>query len=176
MQIIADFFRRLLAILTARNGATRKQAAAGWLAISVAIVAPAEGLRTAAYRDPVGIPTICFGETRGVQMGDNATVAECEAMLGQRLQEFHGQLKACLQTFDTLPPEVQASLTSWTYNIGAGAACSSTLVKLARKGDLRAACNELPKWDKARVAGKLRALPGLTKRRAEEQALCLSGL
>lgn len=39
-----------------------------------------EGLRTNAYLDPVGIPTICFGETLGVSMGDTATVAECHDM------------------------------------------------------------------------------------------------
>ena len=109
-------------------------------------------------------------------MGDTATKAECEAMLEDRLQEFHDDLAKCLPGLPAMPPEVQASFVSWSYNIGAAAACKSTLVKKARSGDLRGACNELPKWDKARVTGKMVALPGLTRRRAEEQALCLSGL
>lgn len=174
MQMIAEFLARLIAFLTGRSGAPAKKVATGWLAIALAVVAPFEGLRTVAYRDPVGIPTICFGETRGVQMGDTATRAECEAMLEDRLQEFHAGLAKCLPGLPTMPPEVQAAFVSWAYNIGTGAACKSTLVKKARAGDLRGACNELPKWDKARVAGKLVALPGLTRRRAEEQALCLS--
>ncbi len=176
MQMIADMIRRLLALLSGRSGAAKPKVAAGWLAIAIAVVAPFEGLRTVAYKDPVGIPTICFGETKGVRMGDTATKAECQAMLEDRLQEFHADLAKCLPALPTMPPEVQASFVSWSYNIGTGAACKSTLVRKARAGDLRGACNELPKWDKARVAGKLVALPGLTRRRAEEQALCLSGL
>ena len=34
------------------------------LAIATAIAMPAEGLRQWAYRDPVGLPTICFGSTK----------------------------------------------------------------------------------------------------------------
>ena len=40
----------------------------------------------------------------------------------------------------------------------------------------RQACDELPRWDKARVGGALVALPGLTKRRAAEREVCLAGL
>lgn len=171
MQMILDLVARVWASLAGRG---RRNAT--WLAVAIAIVAPAEGLRTAAYRDPVGIPTICFGETRNVKMGDTATRAECEAMLSTRLQEFHAALRTCLPALDAAPAEVQAALVSWSYNIGTGAACKSTLVRKARSGDLRGACDELPKWNKARVAGQLVVLPGLTRRRAEERALCLSAL
>ena len=40
---------------------------------------------------------------------------------------------------------------------------------------LQAACNQLPRWDNARIAGVLVPLPGLTKRRAAERTLCLQG-
>ena len=46
-------------------------------ALAIAIAAPAEGLRQVAYRDPVGITTICFGSTKGVKMGDTATFEQC---------------------------------------------------------------------------------------------------
>lgn len=176
MQTILDFFRRLWFMLTAKPGASRKQVAGAWLGLALAIVPSFEGLRTDAYLDPVGIPTICFGETKGVQIGDTATNAECQALLKDRLQEFHADLQKCLPALPLFPPEVQAAFVSWSYNVGTGAACGSTLVKRATVGDLRAACNELPKWNKARKGGILITLPGLTKRRAEEQALCLSGL
>ena len=42
-------------------------------------------------------------------------------------------------------------------------------------GDLAGACQQLPRWNKARVAGAMVELPGLTKRRAAEMALCMEG-
>ena len=162
---------------TDENGALRRGArkAGGWLAVCVTLTAGAEGLRTAAYLDPVGIPTICFGETLRVKMGDTATVAECKAMLGKRLAQFDAELTRCLPALPTYPDERRAALVSWTYNVGSGAACASTLVRKARAGDMRGACDELLKWDKATKAGVRIRLPGLTTRRAEERALCLQG-
>lgn len=175
MPKIADLFSRLFSTLAGR-GVSPARRTATWLIVCLSIVAPFEGMRTAAYRDPVGIPTICFGETLNVKMGDTATPAECEAMLVNRLQQFHAELQRCLPRLDQFPAEVQAALVSWSYNVGTGAACGSTLVRKAKAGDLRGACNELRKWDKARVGGHLVPLPGLTRRRAEEHALCLSAL
>ena len=44
------------------------------LVLATALAVPAEGLRQKAYKDPVGIPTVCFGSTKGVKMGDYAMV------------------------------------------------------------------------------------------------------
>ncbi|MER5174127.1 glycoside hydrolase family protein, partial [Thioclava kandeliae] len=63
------------------SGALRKRHAAGVAGVAAAIalaittIAPWEGKELRAYRDIVGIPTICFGETEGVKMGDVATEA-----------------------------------------------------------------------------------------------------
>ncbi len=138
--------------------------------LCVSLVGGFEGLRTVAYSDPVGIPTICFGETRNVHLGDRKTRPECNAMLASRLVEFEKGMSACLKVNE--PDPTFAAFLSFTYNVGAGAFCSSTLVRKANAGDLRGACDELPKWNRA--AGV--PLPGLTARRAEEQALCLDGV
>lgn len=138
-------------------------------AVVVAMVGGFEGLRTYAYKDPIGIPTICFGETRGVQMGDKATVAECKAMLAGRLVEFETGMMKCVKV--PLPDPSFTAFLSFTYNVGTGAFCKSTLARKLNAGDLRGACNELSKWDKA--AGI--RLPGLTKRRQIERDLCLKG-
>jgi lysozyme len=142
------------------------------LAVVVGITGSWEGLKTAAYYDPVGIPTICYGETRGVEMGDTATVAECKAMLAGRLIEFATGLDNCLTAEDTIPDLTYGAFVSWTYNVGLGAACKSTLVKKANAGDLVGACNELPKWNRA---GGIVWL-GLVKRREDEQRMCLEGV
>jgi lysozyme len=131
-----------------------------------------EGLRTTAYLDPVGIPTVCYGETRGVEIGDSHTAEECRAMLGDALVEFEQDMRACLERPDEIPDGPYTAFLSLAYNIGAGAFCRSTLVRLANAGDLRGACNQLPRWNRA--GG--RVLKGLVNRRAKEREICLAGL
>lgn len=135
---------------------------------------PAEGLRNWAYKDPVGIPTICFGTTTGVKLGDYKTTQECRDLLTK-------DMYAAVQTVDScrpgLPTPVLAAFADATYNIGPTVACNisrSTAARYLAAGDYAAACRELPKWNKARVGGALVELPGLTKRRQAEMELCLS--
>lgn len=151
---------------------TDRRALALVLATSIAI--PMEGLRQYAYRDPVGLPTICFGSTHGVKMGDFRTVPECKAMLTKEMSDV-------IQTVDTcrpgLPPAVLAAFADAAYNIGEHIACDpdkSTAARMLRAGDYAGACNQLLRWDKARVGGVQVVLPGLTKRREMERDLCLS--
>lgn len=142
-------------------------------ALAVAIAIPAEGLRTVAYRDPIGIPTICFGSTRGVQMGDRVTVEQCHKMLTAEMLDAVETVDRCLPG---LPVKVLAAFSDAVYNMGPTITCSntgSTARKLLLAKQYDAACNQLPRWDKARVAGVLVSLPGLTKRRVVERELCL---
>ena len=62
------------------------------------------------------------------------------------------------------------ALVSFTYNLGAGALGSSTLLGKLNRGDFEGAADEFPKWNKA--GGKV--LNGLVKRRAAERSLFLS--
>ncbi|QDP64898.1 MAG: putative endolysin [Prokaryotic dsDNA virus sp.] len=142
------------------------------MALAIPMVAGFEGYRSGAYLDAVGIPTICFGETKGVQMGDSKTREECEDMLEERLVEFENGVRSCLPSYDDLTPQTQAAFVSFSYNVGTGAFCRSTLRRKAEAGDLVGACNELPRWNKAGGV----VLPGLSKRREEERQLCLAGL
>jgi hypothetical protein len=70
---------------------TRK--AAQWAVLAASLVAGFEGLRTYVYRDPVGIPTYCFGETKNPKWGKRYTVDECRELLADRLQEFGPPLR-----------------------------------------------------------------------------------
>lgn len=148
----------------------RSKKTAAWCAIAVTCVSGFEGLRTVAYADPVGIPTICFGETKGVRMGDRATVEKCKGMLAESLQIANRQVDSCVSQF--LPDTRRAALVSFTYNVGGQAFCSSTLVRKLNAGDTRGACNELSRWTRAKGI----ELPGLAKRRAAERAMCMQGL
>lgn len=154
----------------AKLGAVTGSAAA--IAIAVQFIGGWEGLRTEAYRDVVGVWTLCYGETRGVKPGQSATVAECDSMLARGIADFERDLDRCLADPALIPVETKIAMVSWAYNVGTGAACRSTLVRKANAGDLRGACEELPRWNRA--GG--RVIRGLTNRRVTERALCLRGL
>lgn len=146
------------------------------LALATALAVPMEGLRQYAYKDPVGIPTVCFGSTKGVKMGDFRTVDECKALLTKEMMDVISAVDRCQPG---LPTEVLAAFSDAAYNVGSTIACDtskSTAARLLKSGDYAVACHQLMRWDKARVAGAMVALPGLTKRRAMERDLCLSGL
>lgn len=147
----------------------RHKKKAAWFSICVACVAAEEGVRTVAYKDPVGIPTACFGETQGVKMGQTYTLDQCKEMLGARVEEFGRGVDRCVTV--PLPPARKAALVSFSYNVGTDAFCRSTLVKKMNAGETVAACNELLRWTTARGI----KLPGLVKRREQERDLCLQG-
>ena len=142
-------------------------AAAGLLGCFT-LVAGFEGLRTIAYRDPVGIPTICYGHTAGVRLGQGATRAQCEALLGSELLRAHEQMLACVRV--PLSPGQRSAFTSFSYNVGTDAFCRSTLARKLNAGDPAGACAELDRWVHARGI----RLPGLVRRRAAERTLCES--
>lgn len=153
-----------------RKGTIAASAAA--LALAATTIGNYEGKRNVAYQDAVGVWTVCYGETRGVQPGDVYTDAQCDAMLAQAIGTFEAKLDACLKPPTALPVETKIALVSWAYNVGVGAACGSTLVKLANAGDYVGACEQLPRWNRA--GGQV--LNGLTKRRLSERTMCLRGL
>jgi lysozyme len=154
----------------------KKKLAAGTAAVVIATATPFiakwEGLETTAYRDIVGVPTVCYGETRGVKMGDTYTKAECMEMLKVAVGEYYSKIEPCMTNKD-IPVGVQASLLELAYNVGTGATCKSTMMRLANQGKYKEACRELDKWVKA--GGQ--TVRGLQNRRADSKInLCLKGL
>ena len=149
----------------------KKNAAAA--ALCCTVVGGFEGLRTTAYPDPAtrGEPwTVCYGETMGVKRGDRHSVAECKAMLLNRLDGFADRVEACVTR--PMPDEVEVAFVSLAYNIGAAGFCRSSVVRAWSVGDSRAACDAILKFNRA--AGVV--FPGLVRRREAERALCLKGL
>lgn len=157
-----------------RNATGKIGAMAGGLALAVAVIGGWEGLRLTAYPDRLAgnIPTVCYGETRGVRLGDSYTQAECDTMLQRAIVEFETGLDRCMNPPSQLPMETKVAFVSWSYNVGIGAACGSTLVRLVNRGDYVAACNQLPRWNRAGGV----VVRGLSNRRQAEQQLCLHGL
>ncbi len=154
---------------------TNKKVVAGSaaaMAVAVAFIGGWEGLKLVAYRDIVGVWTVCYGETRGVSAGDRYTKAECDEMLAEGIADFEAQLDKLITYKGEIPVETKIAFVSWAYNVGIGNASKSTLIRKVNAGDLKGACDELLKWNKA--GGK--TIKGLTNRRIDEHELCLSGL
>jgi lysozyme len=144
--------------------------AAALLMLATTTVGQFEGLRTVAYRDIVGVPTACYGETRGIRMGMRFTKAQCDAMLLKGLDEFADKMEACITR--PMGDDAYVAFLSLGWNIGPAALCKSSAVRLYNAGDRRASCRAFLMWNKA--GG--RVVPGLTKRREAERDLCLKGI
>lgn len=134
------------------------------------LVMKAEGCKLHAYPDPgTGADpwTIGFGATGpGIRAGVVWTPQQANDRLKSDLALFGERVSALIGNAPTTQGQFDA-LTSFAYNVGARNLASSTLLKLHKAGDYKAARNEFGKWTKA--AGKV--LPGLVTRRAAEAAL-----
>lgn len=144
--------------------------AVGALAVSAAAlvgIATHEGYRSEAYKDAVDIPTIGFGETAGVKMGDETTPERALVQLLESTEKHADAIRQCIRV-PLYQHEFDAYI-SLAYNIGTRAFCQSTLVKKLNAKDYAGACEEIRRWNKA--GGKV--LPGLVKRREAEYRMCM---
>lgn len=132
------------------------------------IVPSHEGEVLTTYYDPVGIATVCYGDTAPDMAipGVTYTREECLQSLEKQLIAHAEPVLACTPGVDQ-SPEMTAAFVSLAYNIGTGAFCRSTVAKRFNAGDYAGACAAIEMWNKA--GGKV--LPGLVKRRADERAL-----
>ena len=128
----------------------------------------AEGYRDNAYIPVAGdVPTIGFGTTQNVKIGDKVTVAEALNRAVVDVQKFEGAIKSCVTV--PLHQYEYDAYTSLAYNIGSGAFCRSTLVRLLNKTNYDDACRQILKWDNF----KGKPLRGLTIRREKEYKQCI---
>lgn len=121
-----------------------------------------EGVELNAYKDAVGIPTICSGHTERVFLGSTATLAQCEELLKEDATYAGAGIKR--YTTHKLTQAQYDALVSFVFNVGAGNYAKSTLLRKINAGDCKGAGTEFLRWDKA--GG--RRLAGLTKRRVAE--------
>lgn len=124
-----------------------------------------EGLYLKAYRCPAGVPTIGYGHTAGVAMGQTITQQQADDYLRRDVRQFERAV-ARLVTVPLTQGQFDA-LVSFAFNLGEGALAQSTLLRLLNAGDYAGAAAQFDRWNKA--GG--RVLPGLVRRRAAERAL-----
>lgn len=128
-----------------------------------------EGTEYRAYKDIVGVSTVCHGHTgNDIIQNKLYTKKECEALLTKDLYKHAKGMLECTN----VPLNVNqfVAFTMFTYNVGVGNFCSSTLVKKLNSRDYIGACDQLLRWDFAN--GK--RIKGLTNRRGFEHAICIS--
>ncbi|KAK2609289.1 hypothetical protein QQS21_002224 [Conoideocrella luteorostrata] len=142
---------------------------------TVQLIRSSEGFEPSPKPDPVGLPTVGYGHKC-----QNSGCSEVQFPFPlnedtgtQLLKSDITPAQQCI-TLGTgsnvhLNTNQYGALVSWTFNIGCGAAKSSSLIKRLNAGEDPNAviANELPQWNKG--GGKV--LPGLTTRRNKEVAL-----
>lgn len=131
-------------------------------------IATWEGFKEEAYIPAPGdVPTIGFGSTEGVKLGDTISVPDALNRLEKDVRAAEDAVRSCV-TVPLTQGEMDA-YTSLAFNIGGRAFCDSTLVKKLNAGDYRGACEEIKRWHFA--GGK--SLQGLVDRRAAEYKRCI---
>lgn len=128
-----------------------------------------EGFRSEAYVPvPGDVPTIGFGSTTGVQMGDKISVPDALGRLMRDVGNAESAIGRCVKV--PLSQGEYDAYTSFAFNVGGNAFCASTLVKKLNAGDYPGACLELKRW--VYVDGKV--VQGLVKRRNIEFQMCMN--
>ena len=127
-----------------------------------------EGMRRRAYRDSVGIWTICVGHTSAaglptVKAGMVRTLGECRAILQKDVRKF----EACVEKTIHVPMRQHQfdAMVSLAFNIGCSAFAKSSVAREFNKGNLEKAGDAFRMWKKA--GG--RVVQGLINRRESER-------
>jgi lysozyme len=137
----------------------------GAVLLAGVLAGTSEGARPHAYRDPLGIPTVCYGHTAGVHLGDRYTAAGCDALLVADLRSADAEVSRLVHV--PINDGQRAALVDFVFNVGAGRLAGSNMLRRLNAGDA-GWCTELSKW--VHAGGEV--LPGLVERRRKERALC----
>lgn len=156
---------------------TRTKWVAGGAAILLASAAMVsnirhdEGREYEVYADIVGVPTVCDGITGpDVIKGKTYTDAECNALTIKQVEKHGSELLDCIHV--RITQGMYEALAGWAYNVGTGAACKSTAIRLINAGRYAEGCRDLMRWNRA--GGQV--VRGLTLRREREMKACLNGI
>ena len=147
-------------------------------AVGLVGIAVDEGYSSKAYPDPANgkaVPTIGFGTTHNVRMGDTTTPVKALQRKLTDVQQFEGVLKACVTA--PLHQGEYDAYVNLAYNIGPQAFCGSTLVRRLNAEDYEGACNAILMWRRVGITDcshpQNRSCPGLWVRRQKLHAQCL---
>jgi lysozyme len=147
-------------------------------------IARHEGLIPAPYLDVAGVWTFGIGHAetagtppnpsqmpRGMPADIDAAIRQSFALFRARIGLYEDAVNRAVTV--PLRPHEYDALVSLCYNIGAGGFQRSSVVRHMKNGHRERAADAFLAWNKARVDGELRAVPGLTARRKEERIMFL---
>ncbi|WP_065091651.1 glycoside hydrolase family protein [Rhizobium leucaenae] len=160
------------------------------VALAIKTAMPWEGRSLVAYFDRIAKPpvwTICDGDTDDVRPGMVETPAGCDQRTAMKMEKrFRPALVSCVTNWGHQPLAWRGMILSLSWNIGTGAACHSSAVRIVNDAvrlnaepDYIASCNAATAFNKA--GNRVRV--GLVNRRemgdatrVGEGELCVSGL
>lgn len=124
-----------------------------------------EGCKLEAYLCSAGVPTIAWGKTHGVKMGDTCTQEQADQWFDEEIVEYENYVNDLVTA--PLNQSQFDALVSWVYNLGPANLKSSTMLRVLNEGKYDLVPSEMRKWVKA--GGKVNA--GLERRRLAESML-----
>ncbi len=124
----------------------------------LALTAEFEGLRLEAYKDGGGVPTIGYGHTKGVKMGDKITQYEALNYLRQDVKKAVDGVNRLVKV--PVNQHQFDALVDFAFNLGEEALARSTLLTQLNLRNYSGAAFEFLKWNHDN--GKV--VDGLTRR------------
>mgnify|MGYP003147742633 FL=1 len=124
-----------------------------------------EGCETTAYQDSVGVWTIGFGHTKGVEEGQTCSIEDAESMLAEEMDEYEGYINNMVKV--ELQQHEFDALVAWVYNLGPTNLGESTMLKVLNGGQFDRVPDEMNRW--TRAGGEI--LEGLVRRRQAESLM-----
>lgn len=105
--------------------------------LGLAALKSREGVRLKAYLDSVGVPTIGYGSTKGVKLGQTITQAQADALFLNDLASHALPILSSIKV--SVADHERDALISIAFNIGVNGFKGSTFLRLLNQGD-RAGC------------------------------------
>ena len=157
----------------------KNKVAAGSLiaVLATAFIQYQEGTKNYVYRDPVGIPTWCTGETQ-ITLGKKIEVGktyfsdqECAQILEQSLQKYNKPLETLDYELDQGP---HIAFLDFTLNAGEYRFNHSGMMRNLHQHNIPAACDYLLKYKYAQGydCSKSSKCAGVWRRRFDEWQVC----
>lgn len=130
------------------------------------------------YKDVGGVWTVCDGYTgKDIQPNKWYTPEECKVITAKAIAEHGKGVLACVKV--PISQKEYEAYTSFAYNVGTSAFCSSNILRTLNSGNRSMACQGLyvhpngkPAWSHA--GGKF--YQGLQNRRLAEYKTCMQGV
>jgi len=178
--IMLGFITSVVAYLASRNPTVREFAsriAQKTSNVGIDLIKQWEGFEEKPYDDIAGHKTIGYGTllTPGHPLWGVPFISESVAS-GWLRKHVNEKIDPVISRLVKVPltQNQYDAISSFIYNLGEGNFKSSTLLKKLNAKDYQGAADEFPRWNKARVAGVLQPVQGLTNRRNAERSLFLS--